>query len=61
MEHTLQQIADRIKQAKSVVIAGHMRPDGDALGSALALSCALKKLNISTQVCDERTSNACVD
>ena len=53
MEHTLQQIADRIKQAKSVVIAGHMRPDGDALGSALALSCALRKLNISTQVCDE--------
>ena len=53
MEYTLQQIADRIKQAKSVVIAGHMRPDGDALGSALALSCALKKLNISTQVCDE--------
>ena len=53
MEYTLQQIANRIKQAKNVVIVGHMRPDGDALGSALALSCALKKLNISTQVCDE--------
>ena len=53
MEHTLQQIADRIRQAKRVVIVGHMRPDGDAFGSALALSCALKKLNISTQVCVE--------
>ena len=53
MEHTLQQIADRIKRAKSVVIMGHMRPDGDAFGSALALSCAIKKLNIGIQVCDE--------
>ena len=53
MDCTLQQIADRIKQAKSVVIVGHMRPDGDAFGSAFALSCALKKLNISTQVCVE--------
>ena len=53
MEYTLQQIADRLKQAKRVLIVGHMRPDGDAIGSALALSCALKKLNISTQVCVE--------
>lgn len=53
MEHSLQQIADRIKRAKRVVIVGHMRPDGDAFGSALAFSCALKKLNISTQVCVE--------
>lgn len=53
MEHTLQQIADRIKRAKGVIIVGHMRPDGDAIGSALALSCALKKLNIDTQVCVE--------
>ena len=53
MEYTLLQIADRLKQAKRVLIVGHMRPDGDAIGSALALSCALKKLNISTQVCVE--------
>ena len=53
MEYTLQQIADRIKRAKGVIIVGHMRPDGDAIGSALALSCALKKLNIDTQVCVE--------
>ena len=53
MNCTLEQIAQRIKQAKSVLIVGHMRPDGDAFGSALALSCALEKLHIRTQVCDE--------
>ena len=53
MEQILQQIAQRIKQAKSVLIVGHMRPDGDAFGSAFALSCALEKLNIHTQVCVE--------
>ena len=53
MQHTLEQIADRIKQANSVVIMTHTRPDGDALGSALALSRALDFLKIPNQVCDE--------
>ena len=53
MEHTLQQIADRIKRAKSVVIMGHMRPDGDAFGSSLALSSALDNLGIANEVCVE--------
>ncbi len=53
MEHTLQEIAKRIKRANSVLILTHMRPDGDAYGSALALSCALNNLKISNQVCDE--------
>ena len=53
MEYTLQQIATRIKQAKSVLIMTHMRPDGDAFGSALALSAALDFLKIPNQVCDE--------
>ena len=53
MEYTLQQIAGRIKQAKSVLIMTHMRPDGDALGSALALSTALDFLKTPNQVCDE--------
>ena len=38
---TLQQIAEKIKRAKKVAIFAHMRPDGDAYGSALALSRAL--------------------
>ena len=53
MEYTLQQIAGRIKQAKSVLIMTHMRPDGDALGGALALSAALDFLKTPNQVCDE--------
>ncbi len=31
----------------------HMRPDGDAYGSALALSCALETCRIPYQVCNE--------
>ncbi len=53
MEQILQRIAERIKQAKSVVIMTHMRPDGDAYGSALALSCALDYLKTPYQVCVE--------
>lgn len=50
---TLQQIANRIKQAKQVLIIAHMRPDGDAFGSALSLSCALDYLGIKNEVCVE--------
>ena len=53
MSATLQQIAQRIKQANGVVICTHMRPDGDALGSALALSRALTCLGIQNAVLDE--------
>ena len=51
MDYSLEQIANRIKTAKSVLILGHTRPDGDAFGSMLALSCALEKLGIKTQAC----------
>ncbi len=50
---SLQQIADVIKAANGVLIVTHMRPDGDAFGSSLALSSALDNLNIPNQVCDE--------
>ena len=53
MNCSLEQIANRIKSAKSVLIVGHMRPDGDAFGSALALSCALDGLGIENEVCVE--------
>ena len=52
-ERTLQEIARRIKAAKSVLIVSHMRPDGDAFGSALSLSQALDFLKIPNQVCVE--------
>ena len=53
MNCSLEQIANRIKTAKSVLIIGHMRPDGDAFGSSLALSSALDNLGISNEVCVE--------
>ncbi len=49
----MEKIADRIKSAKRVVIFTHMRPDGDAFGSALALSSALDLLKTPNQVCVE--------
>ena len=53
MNSSIEEIAARIRRAKSVVILTHMRPDGDAIGSALALSCALERLGIAHHVCDE--------
>ena len=53
MDKNLQAIVEKIKQAKSVVIFTHMRPDGDAYGSALALSRALDYLKIQNCVCVE--------
>ena len=49
MEQTLQIIVQRIKKAKRVAIFTHMRPDGDAIGSTLALACALDVLGIENQ------------
>ena len=51
--NTLTEIAQRILRAKQVAIFTHMRPDGDAFGSALALSCALDYLQIPNEVCVE--------
>ncbi len=53
MNVNLEQIATRIKRAKSVAIFTHMRPDGDAFGSALSLASALCDLGIENQVCVE--------
>ncbi len=53
MDYTLEQIAERMKKAKRVAIFTHMRPDGDAYGSALALSCALRSIGVETDVCVE--------
>jgi len=39
-----------VKAPQRFVISTHMRPDGDALGSALGLAEALKQLNKHTQV-----------
>lgn len=51
--NTIGQIADRLKTGKSAVIFTHMRPDGDTVGSALALSRALRFSGLNVQVANE--------
>ena len=53
MNCSMEQIANRIKSANNVLIIAHMRPDGDAFGSALSLSSALDNLGIANEVCVE--------
>ena len=53
MQLSLETIAGRIRHAKSVAIFTHMRPDGDALGSALAIGRALDFLQVQNEVCVE--------
>ena len=50
---SLKEIANVLKQCKSAVIFTHMRPDGDTIGSALALSRALSLLEIENEVVNE--------
>lgn len=41
---TLDNIIEEIKKAKSIVVLTHENPDGDAIGSVLAMNMALKQL-----------------
>ncbi len=44
------QIVDLVKQSQTILLLTHQDPDGDALGSALALTLALKKLQKTVDV-----------
>lgn len=46
---TLAQIAARLRDAEHVAILTHSKPDGDAVGSSLALARALGRLNITAR------------
>ena len=47
---TLKEIAAEIKKNESVLIFSHARPDGDTLGSAMAVKTALCALGIASEV-----------
>jgi phosphoesterase RecJ-like protein len=47
---SLTAIAQRLRQADSVLLVAHVNPDADALGSTLATAIALEALGIPTQV-----------
>ena len=44
------ELIDRIKHGQRFVIASHQRPDGDAIGSAMAMALALKAIGKDTTV-----------
>ena len=47
---SLTSLANKLFSAESVAIIMHIRPDGDALGSSLALAAALEKSGVKTEV-----------
>lgn len=51
--NTLPEIAGVLKKLKSAVIFTHVRPDGDTIGSGMALARALRALGVKTQVVNE--------
>ena len=44
MRISLQEAADKLREAGRIVVTAHVNPDGDALGSSLALYHLLQKL-----------------
>ena len=43
-------IKERLEKAQNIVIASHVRPDGDAIGSLLGLGLALSDAGKSVQM-----------
>jgi len=49
----MKQIIQQLKNSRSVLIASHVNPDGDAIGSLLAMGLAMDALNIKTTLYNE--------
>ena len=47
---TLQRAAEEIRRRQRFVIASHVRPDGDAIGSQLAMAYALRALGKEARI-----------
>lgn len=55
MNNTFAEIAGHLKRAHNIAIACHVRPDGDALGSGLALCLALENAGKNVNmVCEDK-------
>ena len=48
---TIEQLADWLRDRDDIVVMGHVSPDGDATGCALALWHALRAMGKRTVVC----------
>jgi bifunctional oligoribonuclease and PAP phosphatase NrnA len=53
-QNPMRPILERLRAAKRIVVTAHIRPDGDALGSALALAGLLRKQGKTVQVALDR-------
>lgn len=47
MQTGLKEIYKKIKEAESVLLLAHLNPDGDAIGSIMAMKTIIERLNIS--------------
>lgn len=50
MKLTLKETAQKLKTVNKILVTAHINPDGDAIGSTLAMSLALRQLGKSAQV-----------
>lgn len=50
-KNVLKSIVDTIRKSKTFFIAGHMKPDGDTIGSGLALSSMLRRMGKKVTHC----------
>jgi len=51
MKASLDQVITRLREANRALVVGHIRPDGDAIGSVAALTLILRKLGIEAEGC----------
>lgn len=49
LDTTVRHIAERLRVASTAVVCGHVNPDGDALGSLLAIAVALRSIGVDAQ------------
>ena len=53
MERNLEEIASAIRAARTVAICSHVNPDGDTVGTGLALRLGLERLGIQVSLFDQ--------
>src|SRR5258706_132306 len=50
MPDSYQDVIDRLRNCKKVLVTTHVRPDGDALGSSAAMALGMRKMGIESEV-----------
>ncbi|MBV9617675.1 MAG: bifunctional oligoribonuclease/PAP phosphatase NrnA, partial [Verrucomicrobia bacterium] len=53
MSEKFDQIGEALREHQTFAVLSHVRPDGDALGSQLALGLSLKKLGKDVRIWNE--------